>query len=114
MRIINQTRNAVIAEQAEVADTALSRLKGLLGRESLPAGQGLVITDCRSIHMLFMRFAIDVIFVDRKDKAIGLVRNIKPFRFSPYFWRAAYCIELPPGTIDAASTALGDTVLLQK
>ena len=95
-----------------MADTAVSRLVGLLNRPSLAAGEGLVITQCRSIHMFFMRFSIDVIFVDRKDRVVGLVKNIAPFRLSPYFWNASYVIELPPGTIAASQTALGDEVRL--
>jgi len=112
VRTLNQTKNTIIAETTEVADSVLSRLKGLLGRKDLPKGQGLVITDCRSIHMLFMRFAIDVVFVNKDNAVIGLVKNIKPFCFSPYFLRTAFCIELPAGTIDATSTALGDHILL--
>src|SRR3989338_6279649 len=63
MRIINKTKNTVIAEQAAMADTVLSLLKGLLGRDSINPGEALIITQCRSIHMFFMKFGIDVIFV---------------------------------------------------
>ncbi|HSV42976.1 MAG TPA: DUF192 domain-containing protein [Candidatus Bathyarchaeia archaeon] len=100
----------MIALQAQKADSALSRLKGLLGRESIGEDEGLIITQCRSIHMFFMRFAIDVIFVDRTHKVIGLVRNIKPFQLSPYFFRSSYVIEIPPGKIDQTRTEIGDIV----
>src|SRR3989338_5126053 len=92
MRIINKTKNTVIAPKAQLADTAFSRLKGLLGRDGLCPGEALIITQCRSIHMFFMRFAIDVVFVDKKNRVVGTVKRIKPFLMSPYFWRATAAI----------------------
>jgi uncharacterized membrane protein (UPF0127 family) len=77
VRITNQTKNTLIAERAQLADTVVSRLVGLLNRVSLSQEEGLVITECRQIHMFFMRFAIDVIFVNKDNEV--LVRNIKPF-----------------------------------
>ena len=111
MKIINKTRNTTISQQTELADTALSRLVGLLGRDNLPQGHGFIITQCRSIHMLFMRFTIDVIFVDKNNKVTGLVKRIKPYRMGPYFIRASYCIELPEGTIDETQTQIGDELI---
>lgn len=108
MKIINQSKQTLIAARAELADTAVSRLVGLLGRSSLPEGQAMVITQCRSIHMLFMKFPIDVIFVDRQDRVVGLVEGIKPFALSPYFWRSSYVVEAPCGTIKRSRTAVGD------
>ena len=111
MRIFNQTRNTVLAEKAVLADTVVSAAVGLLKHRSLPAGEGMMITPCSSIHMFFMKFAIDVVFIDRKNIVVGLVRNIQPFRISPYFWRARAAIEIPSGTIDKTKTQLGDQVV---
>ncbi len=61
-----------------------------------------------SIHMFFMRFAIDVIFVDGQNRVIGLVERIKPFRMSPYFFRAKWAIELSAGTIEKTGVRQGD------
>jgi len=108
MKILNKNRDTIIAANAIVADTFLTRMKGLLGRDEIRAGEALVITKCRSIHMFFMRFAIDAIFVDNRDRVVGLVMNIKPFHLSPLFVHAQYVIELAPGTITATKTALGD------
>jgi uncharacterized protein len=113
MKIINKTKNTVIAEKAMLADTALSRLKGLLGRSSIGASEALIITQCRSIHMFFMKFAIDVIFVDRKNRVVGIVERIKPFGLSPYFWRATAAIELPEGVIALTKTQKGDSIEVQ-
>ena len=114
MRIVNKTKNTIIAQHAVLADTAFSRLKGLLGRDSLKPGEAMVITQCRSIHMFFMRFAIDVIFVDNKNRVVGVVNRIKPFFMSPYFWRASCAIELPEGVIEATKTARGDEITIEK
>ena len=92
----------------------MSRMKGLLGRTALGEGEALVITQCNSIHMFFMRFAIDVIFVDRAWTIVGLVRNIRPFAVSPIFWKAAAAIELPSGIIDCQGIQLGHEVFLDK
>jgi len=113
-RIINQTRKTVLAEQAMLADTVFSRLKGLLGRKDLGAHEALVITHCRSIHMFFMRFAIDVVFIDKTHRVVGTVKNIKPFQMSPYFFRAVAAIELPVGRIQETQTERGDILKISE
>jgi uncharacterized membrane protein (UPF0127 family) len=113
VKIINKTKNVSLAEKAELADTILSRLIGLLSRNSLSSEEALVITQCRSIHMFFMRFAIDVIFIDKENRAVGLVKRIKPFCLSPYFLRARAAIELPEGVIEKTRTSLGDEIVFE-
>ena len=114
MKIINKTKKSIIAEHTEMADTAVSRMVGLLGRTSLPDGNALIITQCRSIHMLFMKFPIDAVFVDKHNRVAGLVKNIKPFFMSPYFIKAKYVIELPAGVIDKTHTEKKDEILVEK
>ena len=108
MKIFNRSKNTIIAQNARVADTFWTRLKGLLGSAEIVAGEALVITKCQSIHMFFMRFAIDAIFVGDQDRVVGLVAGIKPFRSSPIFFRSRYVIELKAGTIAVTKTFLGD------
>jgi len=110
MRIINSSRHTVIAEEARVADTFFARLKGLLGRTCLLEGEALVITHCQSIHMFFMNFPIDVVFVDRQNRVVGLVRGIKPFCLSPVFLMANYAIELAEGSIEKSNINIGDLI----
>ena len=93
-----------------MARSFFERSKGLLGRVSLSPGEALIIPHCQSIHMFFMRFSIDVIFTDKNNKVVGLVKNIKPFQFSPVFWKASYAIEAAEGTIHSSQTQLGDLV----
>ena len=106
--ITNLTRKALIASSVEMAQNPWQRMKGLLGREDLPKGQALVIPGCQSIHMFFMKFPIDVVFCDRQNRVIGLCQNIRPFALSPVFFKAAYAIELPAGTIQDTQTQAGD------
>ncbi|MFA5059291.1 MAG: DUF192 domain-containing protein [Candidatus Omnitrophota bacterium] len=110
MKIINTTRQTVIADQVAIADTPLSRMIGLLNRKQILPSEALVIESCNSIHMFFMRFSIDVIFVGKDNSVVGLVKNIKPFSLSPIFWKAQRAIELPAGTIQASGTCLGDSI----
>ena len=85
-------------------------MRGLLGRAGLGPGEALIITPCQSIHMLFMTFAIDVIFVDALGKVVGVCPNIRPFCLSPIFLKARSAIEVPAGTIASSHTQIGDTV----
>ncbi len=114
MQIMNQTRSRLIADQAELARSFLARGRGLMGRPSLPAGYALVIFPEWSIHTFFMRIPIDVIFVDRADRVVGLRERMPPSR--PFAgvapWRGHYVIELPEGVIAATGTALGDQLSL--
>ena len=110
MKVLNKTQNTIIAQNASVAHSFYSRSKGLLGRSSLSEGEALIIPHCQSIHMFFMRFSIDVIFIDKQDKVVGLVEKIKPFQLSGVFWKASYAIEAAEGTIHSSQTQLGDLV----
>src|SRR3989338_5720124 len=114
MTIRNATRNTMIAQEAVKADTFLKRMRGLLGRAFLATGEALVIVPCQSVHMLFMRFAIDVVFLDRNNRVAGLCVGLQPFSFSPVFWKSACAIELPAGTIKKTNTCIGDHIHLPK
>lgn len=113
MKIINQTKETEIAKDGRIADTLFSRMKGLLGRDHLDSGEALLITRCQSIHMFFMKFAIDAIFIDRNHCVVGLVRRIKPFRLSACFFKAVSVIECSAGTIEATHTEIGDKISLE-
>ena len=110
--INNLTRNTVIANTVDIARTSGQRMKGLLGVRNFPQGNALVITQCQSIHMFFMKFPIDVIFCDGQNKVVGICRCISPFCLSPIFYKASYAIELPIGSIDISKTQIGDQVSL--
>lgn len=89
-----------------VCDSAWESTVGLLGREGLEDGTGMLISNCRMIHMFFMRFPIDVVFVDSGFEVVKIVRNLKP-------WRVAFCpvassvIELKAGSVDMTGLETG-------
>lgn len=109
----NVTRGVVVAEDAEIADSLWSRFRGLMMRSpaSFGPGTGLLIDPCSSIHMFFMRFPIDVLYVDRNDRVVRVQRGIKPWRVGPLHTKGArYVVELPAGTIDKTGTQVGDHI----
>ena len=114
MVIKNQTKNTTIASKVVIADTFLSRMVGLLNRDSFSENEALVITRCQSIHMFFMRFCIDVIFVSKEHRVVGLAPHIKPFQLSPVFFKSSYAVELQAGTISKTQTSIGDELEIQK
>ncbi|VBB06598.1 Hypothetical protein LUCI_1834 [Lucifera butyrica] len=113
MLLLNKEKGTILAEQLRVADTFFRRLRGLLGTKTLPAGQGLVIRPCNSVHTLGMHYAIDVLFVDNKDCILKIVADLRPGK-----WAAcrgsAYVIELPAGTAAHTFTQAGDALVYAK
>ncbi len=109
-RIVNETRGTELASDAEIATTFASRLRGLLGRSELPGGSGLVIQPCSSVHGVGMRFAIDVVFLDRTGSVIHAMRLPRNGFSPPLVFGARCAVELPEGTLRATGTVRGDTV----
>ena len=84
----------ILGVDAEVAESAFERMRGLIGRDGLGSGKGMLITKCNCIHTFFMRFPIDATFLGRKGEVVKVVRNIRPWR--PWVWggwRAASVLE---------------------
>lgn len=111
MKAINKTTKKVLAEDLSVADTALKRLVGLLGKKHLPAGAGLLITPCKGIHTIGMRFPIDVIFISKNNTIIGIARNLQPNRITRLYKYSIRVLELPANILDATRTNIGDTIV---
>lgn len=112
-RIVNTTRGTTLATEAEQARSFLARLRGLMFRAALPSGGGLVIEPNNSVHTFWMRFPIDVVFVDRDNRVVGLALAMPPNRPYAGARRARRTIELPAGVIAATATEVGDTLDLQ-
>jgi len=109
--LVNQRTGAPIATSVERATTRATRKRGLLGRDGLPAGSALMIEPCPAVHTAFMRFAIDVVFVDRKGYAIKIVRNLGAWRIA-VAPRAHAVVELAAGSLAEVDLAIGDRLLL--
>jgi uncharacterized membrane protein (UPF0127 family) len=108
MRVFNQTRSKFLINQGRLADTFWLRLRGLLGVASLEPGEGLVLVGEKSIHTLFMKFPIDVVYVDKDYKVIRTDDNMIPYRLGPFIVQSAYVVEIPVGTIIDTATEVGD------
>ena len=108
----NQTRQSFLATEIRVANTHFSRLFGLLTVKStdFAAGQGLWIVPCHGVHTLAMRFAIDVLYLDRNHTVIHIEEKLKPWRFAPVRMEAATVLELPEHTVWHSGTKLGDQI----
>ena len=82
----------------EVADSFFSRFRGLMLRKTLPPGHGLLLEPCNSIHMCFMRFAIDAVYIDREYRVVKVVTGLRPWIGLSLCLHAAGVIELPAHT----------------
>lgn len=107
LQVINKTRNTVLATQLALADTPQTREKGLLGRDGLASGEGLWIVPCQAIHMFFMRFPIDLVYIDRQKRVRKVRSHVAPWRISACF-TAHSVLELPSGIVRETGTRRGD------
>lgn len=103
----NLTRQTVLAERLEVADSSAKRNKGLLGRKGLSPGEGLWIVPCESVHTFGMQFAIDLVYLDRQHRIRKVRSDVPPWRISACL-SANSVIELPSGTILGTQSRPGD------
>jgi uncharacterized membrane protein (UPF0127 family) len=113
-RIINQTRGTTVAERAHWANTFRTRLLGLMGRADLPSGEALIFAPCRGVHTHFMRFPIDLLFIETVGESAGRVVKLRE-RMAPFRTDLAssdLLIELPAGTIARTGTAVADELAL--
>ncbi len=107
--ILRRLGGETVCEHCEIADTPLRRMRGLLGRSGLDAGQGMLFRPAGSIHMMFMRFPLDVVFCDRDLVVLGVERDLKPWRTAARKG-AKVVIELPVG--GAQGVEPGDRLFL--
>lgn len=112
MRLINQSKNIVLAEDVFVARTLLSRIRGLLGRKNFPSGQAIILDPCNSVHTFFMHFSIDVVFVDKNYRVIKVLSDLKPNKISCIYWHAHKAIELPAGRLNLTNIQPQDQLQL--
>ena len=109
----NRTRQTVVADAADKADTSAERRTGLLKHSHLAPGEGLWIVPCESVHTFFMKFPIDLVYL---DKAL----RVKKVRSAVPAWRLSACLsahsilELPAGTIERTQTSVGDAFEVEK
>ena len=103
----NETRDRILAESAEVADSSAKRKKGLLGRNTFVRGEGLWIVPCEGVHTWGMKFPIDVLYLDKKSRIRKVLRAMMPWRLSVCL-SAHSVLELPAAVIEETGTQPGD------
>lgn len=97
LALFHPASNTVLAHQLAMADHFFSRFAGLMLRRHLSHNSGLLIKPCQQIHTHFMRFAIDVIFVNQDHRVLHIEREMQPWRISKFYKQAAYVVELNAG-----------------
>jgi uncharacterized membrane protein (UPF0127 family) len=88
IKVVNVTRRAKIADRVQLAGDGRNRRKGLLGRDTLPSGEGLWIVPCEAVHTFGMRFPIDLVYLDRQLRIVKIRSNVGP-------WRISGCLRAP-------------------
>jgi len=107
-RVTNLTRRTLVAERCRVASSLRDRVVGLLSTPEVLPGEGLLIERTASIHMFFMNYPIDVVFVDRAGRVTRTVSRLLPWRVIWWARGARDCIELRAGALDGTGTQNGD------
>ncbi len=111
MKIANETKHTILANDVIIADTFLKRIKGLLGKKSIRQDEALILRPCNCVHTFFMRFTIGCLFVDKNKKVVKLISHLKPFRITPTCFPSSLVIELSPEAIESSATQEGDTLV---
>jgi len=118
MRAFNQSRGTVLCARLEDAGGLAGQGRGLLGRDGLEPGTGMLFENGRFtpfmwMHMFFMRFAIDIVFLGRGDTVITINRRLKPWRVSSVVFGARRALELAAGAADESLTQVGDHIVFE-
>lgn len=100
----------IVCERCVLADTALARMKGLLGKRDLPSGSGILLKPASSVHMAFMRFAIDAVFLDRELRVVKVAADLKPWRMAGSRG-AKSVLEIPAGEAARRGLSVGDRLV---
>jgi uncharacterized membrane protein (UPF0127 family) len=108
---VSTTSGIEIAPRCELAESMVARTVGLLGRKGLAPGEGMLIAHTGSVHMFFMRFAIDVVFLDRAKTIVKIVPSLRPWRVA-FARRAKTALELPAGAAATLGLEPGMTVVI--
>ena len=111
--VLRSTRTGrVLASKVEGAFDSATRRRGLLDRESLDVGEALIIAPCQAVHTFFMKFDIDVLFVARDGRVVGIRERLRRGRIAAA-WRAFAVVELAAGAVAAAGIVPGESLVLE-
>jgi uncharacterized membrane protein (UPF0127 family) len=109
--LVNERTGQILASAVDIAGTSETRRRGLLGRDSLDPSEALIIAPCSAIHMFFMRFAIDAVFVERDGRVRKIVHDLRPWRIALSF--GAYAVvEMSSGAVARSDVEVGDRLMI--
>jgi len=108
--VVNRTRGTVLGERIRMTDDLFGRMRGFLFRREPVEGEGLLLSPCKAVHMIGMRFALDVVFIDEKGTVVAVHPDLRPWRWTPVHRHAMHALELPAGTILRTETRTGDAL----
>ncbi len=112
MVLVNATKKTVVSDRCHFANTVFKRMVGLLNRKAMAQGDGLLLDRCYGVHTFGMRFAIDVLFLDKDLQVIRAVKALVPYR-TCIVKRAVYVLELPGGSVDRSRSEPGDQIQIR-
>ena len=110
LRVVNTGRDCELGTRIGLADNWLARLRGMLARPEPIAGEGLLLTPCRSVHMYGMRFPLDIAILDANRAVVAAYRSLPPGSRTRWHRDAVHALELPAGTLESSGTAVGDVL----
>lgn len=110
--VFNQTGESFVGLNIRRADTALARLRGLLGQFRIKSAEGLWLVPSYGIHTMGLLAPIDLIYLDAQNRVIHMVEHLSPFRIAPLRLKSSSVLALPPHTIYSSQTHVGDHLLI--
>ncbi len=108
--VLNHSREVSLGDRVAIANTRWTRLRGLLGRPEPQEGEGLLIVPSRGVHMMGMRYALDVVLLDGAGTVVALYPELPPWGKTRMHRGARVALELPAGSIARTGTRTGDLV----
>ena len=111
VRVVNTRLGRELGARIRMADGWLARLRGMWGRPEPRSGEGLFLTPCSSVHMYWMRFPLDVAFLDRSGRVVAVYPELAPGSRTKWHRNAAHALELPGGALEQSGTTVGDVLI---
>jgi uncharacterized protein len=111
LRVVNTRHNRELGARIGLADGWSARLRGMMARPAPVAGEGLLLTPCRSVHMYGMSFPLDVAFLDGEGAVVATYGSLSPWSRTRWHRNAVHALELPAGTLEDSGTVIGDVLV---
>ncbi len=109
----NLTQPATLVSGGRIADNFYTRLRGLIGVHALEQGDGLWLKPCTSIHCMFMSIPIDVIYLDKAQRVVGVDQEVRPWRMGHFYRKVHSVVELPAGALARTPVEPGDQLAIR-